>query len=95
MPPKAKLPQQAIADLTAWVRMGVPWPEARSTTGRTPAVGSRRVRRPHWAFRPVRSAGGPPPSATPPGQVRPVDAFILAGLERKGTALSPRPTGGP
>src|SRR5205807_2427109 len=26
MPPKGKLPEAAIADLTAWVRMGAPWP---------------------------------------------------------------------
>ena len=28
MPPKAKLPAPAIDALTAWVKMGVPWPEA-------------------------------------------------------------------
>src|SRR5438034_8138650 len=29
MPPKEKLPAQAIADLSAWVKMGAPWPEAK------------------------------------------------------------------
>ena len=26
MPPKSKLPAQAIIDLTTWIRIGVPWP---------------------------------------------------------------------
>src|SRR5262245_10406528 len=26
MPPKGKLPAAAVADLTAWVKMGAPWP---------------------------------------------------------------------
>ena len=28
MPPKTKLPAQEIADLTAWVAQGAPWPDA-------------------------------------------------------------------
>ena len=28
MPPRSKLPPQAIADLTKWVQMGLPWPES-------------------------------------------------------------------
>ena len=37
MPPKSKLPAQAIVDLTTWVRMGVPWPEPKSEIGATGA----------------------------------------------------------
>ena len=31
MPPKGKLSEQQIADLTAWVKMGAPWPPAEPT----------------------------------------------------------------
>ena len=40
MPPRGKLPDAAIADLTTWVKLGAPWPQAggsprgRSRTGR-------------------------------------------------------------
>src|SRR5438105_1902387 len=29
MPPKMKLPAKEIADLTLWVKMGAPWPDAK------------------------------------------------------------------
>ncbi len=37
MPPKKKLGEQQIADLTEWVKMGAPWPG-----GDKPAVAARR-----------------------------------------------------
>jgi hypothetical protein len=80
MPPKKKLPERAIADLTAWVKMGTPWPDSgnsRATTG--PDVDSWKS---HWAFQRV---GAPAPPATP-GSTWPltdIDRFILAGLAKK------------
>ena len=87
MPPKSKLPPRAIADLTAWVRMGVPWPESTpgAATGRAGNVAAQR----HWAFQPVKDP--PPPlvkHATWPRTS--VDRFILARLEAKGLSPSPR-----
>src|SRR5579872_3328247 len=32
MPPKGKLPPQAIADLTTWVKQGAFWPKDKDTT---------------------------------------------------------------
>ena len=29
MPPKSKLPEREIADLTQWVKLGAPWPNAK------------------------------------------------------------------
>jgi mono/diheme cytochrome c family protein len=83
MPPKGKLKPEAIEALTAWVKMGVPWPE--SPAARQEAEAWKR----HWAFQPVR----PPP--LPAVQKRdwpatPIDCFILAKLEEKGLAPSPR-----
>jgi hypothetical protein len=86
MPPKSKLPPRAIADLTDWVRMGVPWPDS------TPTVGARIVgtasAKQHWAFQPVKDAPAPPAkNSTWPRTT--VDRFILAQLEAKGLAPSP------
>jgi mono/diheme cytochrome c family protein len=56
MPPKGKLPAAAVADLVAWVRMGLPWPESPP---RAAVASSDDVRRNHWAFRPVVRPGVP------------------------------------
>jgi hypothetical protein len=82
MPPKGKLPDSAIADLEAWVRMGTPWPS--TPTGKSEGSGDR----PHWAFQPVNAPTLPPvrmadwPKTT-------VDRFILARLEAAGLSPSP------
>jgi hypothetical protein len=89
MPPRAKLPDSAIADLTAWVKSGAPWPgggDARADAEN--AFDIERRRREHWAWRPVRP--GPPPAVRDTGWPDgPVDCFILAALEAKG--LTPAP----
>jgi hypothetical protein len=82
MPPKGKLPPQAVEALAAWVKMGAPWPQDR--TAAAPAADAWRR---HWAFQPVRN----PP--LPPVKDRawcrsPVDRFIHAKLEEKGLAPS-------
>src|SRR5262249_7187960 len=82
-PPKSKLPPSAIADLTTWVKMGVPWPE------HTPAANSARagaVAKQHWAFQPIKDPA-PPPVTNPAWLRTSVDRFILARLQSKG--LSP------
>jgi uncharacterized membrane protein/mono/diheme cytochrome c family protein len=40
MPPDAKLPEQAIADVTRWVEMGAPWPVGAETLTPTSATAS-------------------------------------------------------
>ena len=57
MPPKAKLPDSVIADMTEWIKMGAPWPETLwqktgETGGALTALEMRK--RQHWAFQPVR-----------------------------------------
>jgi hypothetical protein len=75
MPPKAKLPAQAIADLETWVRRGAPWPD--SATAKPATDGSN-----HWAFRPVERPA--PPQVQHTDWARdPIDRFILAKLEAK------------
>jgi len=89
MPPKGALPAPEVEALTAWVRMGAPWPSAaaKSVAGSEPA-GAAGPAALHWAFRPVLPVT--PPTVRDPGWVAsPVDAFVLARLEGAGLAPSP------
>jgi hypothetical protein len=78
MPPKEKLSAEAIDVLAAWVKMGAPWPEARTANNVDPATTQR-----HWAFQPVR-APAVPSVRDARGPLTSIDAFILAKLEQKG-----------
>jgi mono/diheme cytochrome c family protein/cytochrome c553 len=88
MPPKAKLSDADIATLTAWVKMGAPWPEA---AGSRPATTTSALKvtakdREFWSFKPVVR----PQTPTTKAQLsNPIDAFVLAKLESKG--LKPVP----
>jgi hypothetical protein len=97
MPPRDKLPESAIADLTAWVQMGAPWPNEQSIAN-GPAQSAFDLaarKRAHWAWQPIRTQTPPAPPSSPPRAVGmkggwprdPLDRFILAKLEDKG--LSP------
>jgi Protein of unknown function (DUF1553)/Protein of unknown function (DUF1549)/Planctomycete cytochrome C len=82
MPPKEKLSDQQIADLTAWVKMGAPDPRSAGSGG-SKLTGLNDKARAHWAYQPVK------PQAVPEVQdqawVRnPIDAFVLAKLEQNG-----------
>ena len=81
MPPIGKLSDQEIADLTAWVKMGAPWPEEKS-----PAANASRAD--FWSFRPVKDYQ-PPKVRNETWVKSPVDNFILAKLEEKGLAPAP------
>jgi cytochrome c553 len=82
MPPKSKLPDEAIANLTEWVKMGVPWGD-EAVKGDLHAQSVAEVRRTHWSFRPVKKPT--PPAVKKSAWVKtPLDAFVLAGLEAKG-----------
>jgi hypothetical protein len=86
MPPKEKLPEEAIADLAAWVKRGAPDP--RTEPGGAKEVHSAPAR-PHWAFLPPKDT--PLPEVKRKDWVRnPLDAFILAKLEEEGFGPAPR-----
>ena len=56
MPPKGKLPASAIADLTAWVKMGAPWAKqqvAKGTWQKSDFDLAQR-KRDHWSWHSVR-----------------------------------------
>jgi Protein of unknown function (DUF1553)/Protein of unknown function (DUF1549)/Planctomycete cytochrome C len=90
MPPKSKLSLQAIADVTYWVRMGLPWPDSRqkSSKGSVQDHADARAKQ-HWSFQPVRDSLPPEVKAKAWPQTS-VDRFILARLEARGLAPSPR-----
>ncbi len=90
MPPKGKPAPTAdeIALLAAWINQG-----ARGPISETPGA-ERRPASDHWSFRPVIRPTAP--ATKNAAWVRnPIDAFILARLEREGLGPSPeadRPT---
>src|SRR5690606_18487335 len=85
MPPKDKLPGEAIANLKKWIEMGAPDPREQIVPN--PAGGRRVIDmaegRQHWAFqKPVAPAL---PAVQTEGWAKTdIDHFILAGLEAKG-----------
>ena len=84
MPPAGKLPDDAIAAIETWIKLGAPWPadSARRATWRS------RRRKSHWAFQPVASPALPAVDAADWPQT-PLDRFVLARLEAQGLAPSP------
>jgi hypothetical protein len=79
MPPKGdRLTADQVATLKAWIDQGADWPES----------GSAVAAKDHWAFKaPVRPSL---PKVSDPKWVRtPIDAFILARLDKEGFKPSP------
>ena len=82
MPKDRKLPDDAIADLTTWVKMGAPDP--RTATARKGGDSATN----HWAWQSVKRQ--PIPEVGDPAWCQtPVDNFILAKLDAAGLKPSP------
>jgi len=87
MPPKTRLAERQVADLTEWVKLGAPMP-----TNDAPVVASASKRdfqitakdRAHWAFQPLRRPPVPKTIHRDGADSNPIDAFILARLRAKG-----------
>ena len=82
-----KLPDGVIADLTRWVRMGLPGLSENPPSAQAAATEEWEAklakRRAHWAWQPVRKPALPPLSdgdASP----HPVDRFLVAKMREKG-----------
>ncbi len=83
MPPDEKLPAEAIANLTAWIKNGAPWPGGAMAKAK--AAEAWRL---HWAFQPVKKPA--PPIVQHSDRVQnPIDAFILAELDSRRLTLAP------
>jgi len=91
MPPAGKLPEEAIALLTRWVNEGASWPETPQPRETAEPFEQRvqRLRREHWAYRPVTKVD---PPAVPSGAAHAIDRFIEAQLAKHGLEPSPPAT---
>lgn len=93
MPPTGKMKSDDIAVLTEWVKMGAPWPKAKAVASETkaPPKSTREFteeEKRFWAFQPL--ANPTVPKVKNSAWVKsPIDAFILAELEKKN--LKPAP----
>jgi hypothetical protein len=86
MPPKSRLPDAAVGDLTEWVAIGAPWPNDIAHAD-APVPNSVDAKN-HWAFQPVRPPK--PPEVRQGGWVRnDIDRFVLAKLEQNNLSPSP------
>ncbi len=88
MPPSAlKVKAEELAVLEAWVAAGAPTarPEPESLP---PGLGITAEEREWWAFRPLGRVEVPVVSR-PDLVTTPIDAFVLARLEREGLSFSP------
>ncbi|HEV7406697.1 MAG TPA: DUF1549 domain-containing protein, partial [Chthoniobacteraceae bacterium] len=87
MPAKEpKLPEEQIAALAEWVRLGLPWPES-DPKALTPQQ-DRALH--HWSFQPIANPA-PPAVADPAHWVQsPIDQFALARMDAAKLAPAPR-----
>jgi hypothetical protein len=91
MPPKSKLSEAEIADLTQWVKLGAPWPTEQAAPLHKAAGNAFTIsaeQRAFWAFQPIANPAPPSVRQADWGQ-SPLDQFILADLESQG--LQPAP----
>jgi len=92
MPPTGKLPVEEIATLTEWVSKGLPWPGDQLTQGRTAKTSKftefAPEQRKHWAFQKPMPVPVPKVNRTL-GFPSPIDSFVLAQFEEKGTVPNP------
>ncbi|MGV3606503.1 MAG: PSD1 and planctomycete cytochrome C domain-containing protein [Planctomycetaceae bacterium] len=88
MPPKKSLRPEQIDALAHWIDAGASWPvSANAPMGTKPKSIAERARD-HWAFHPIQNP--PLPTVKESTWVRtPVDAFVLAQLEKEGLSHSP------
>ena len=92
MPPKGKLPDAVVADFEAWVKMGAPDPRDGKA-----AVASKVRRRYRegprfWAFLAAQEVTPFPDVKEAEWPQSQIDAFLLAGLDKKGSKPSATPT---
>src|SRR5262249_45464995 len=85
MPPKGKLPDAIVADLTKWIERGAMWPAQQTATDAKSKDGFdlQKRKRDHWAWQPIQLSTPPVVRDTAWAQ-SPVDAFVLARIEAKG-----------
>ena len=89
MPPRSRMPDQEVAILDQWIADGAHWPEDLDVAAvEVTAFPLEARRQSHWAWQPISNP--PPPKVRDKAwSQNPVDAFILAKLQKAG--LTPAP----
>lgn len=87
MPPKGKLPDHEIKELTEWVRRGAPFPPSSASAAPESKI-DIAAGKSHWSFQPVSERPLPSIQDTQWPRQR-VDHFLLSAMERAGLAPSP------
>ena len=86
MPPKTKLSDQQVADLTEWVKRGAKWPAnataAADANTAKDGLDLPKLKSQHWAWNPLK-AQTPPAVKDQAWPQSEIDKFILAKLEEK------------
>jgi cytochrome c553 len=83
MPPKQDLNGEQVAALSAWIKMGAPWPGGGEVRTESKGYKVTDKDRQYWAFQPIKEPALPP--VKDKGWVKsPIDSFVLAKLEEKG-----------
>ena len=91
MPPSdKKLPDNLIADLVQWVRMGAPDPRTEATSAKAMYAADMEKARQHWAYKPVVKPPVPESRIANNESRNPIDAFVLEKLAAKNLTPSPR-----
>lgn len=89
MPPKGKLSDREIAELTTWVENGAPMPDAEDNAVRPDNEIDFVAARKFWSFQSVRLHE--PPEVSDPSWPRSrLDHFVLAAMDREGLSPSRR-----
>ncbi len=87
MPPKGKLPDNEISELTEWVRRGAPFPHDESVAEMSKSIDMNSAKK-FWSFQPVKEQALPKTvQSTWPRQR--IDHFVLAAMEQQGLTPSP------
>ena len=87
MPPKKRLSASVVADFERWIEMGAPDPRD-GVEKKVAAQIDFEAARSHWAFQPFSKPM--PPAVKSSAWVRtPIDAFLLAKMEKAGLAPAP------
>jgi len=86
MPPRGKLPAQAISDISAWIAAGAPWPGSEKATASHGLaafdLAERKSR--HWAWKPLAR------TPLPADQGDPIDQLLTRARKEAGvTAAQP------
>ncbi|MBI2824035.1 MAG: PSD1 domain-containing protein [Planctomycetia bacterium] len=85
--PNARLADEQIALLRAWIDQGAKWPDGVVLAADSRAANAGKQSR-HWAFQPLRRPE-PPPVKSEDWVRNAIDRFVLARLESAGVGPSP------